>query len=48
MYDVGGNKDVVEVQKGLGRTVSPTEVIDRVDPLPTMMEEGKVGLRGWG
>jgi hypothetical protein len=34
--------------KGLGRTVSPTEVIDRVDPLPTMMEEGKVGLRGWG
>jgi hypothetical protein len=29
--------------KGPGRTVSPTEVRDRVDLLPTIME-GKVGL----
>jgi hypothetical protein len=28
--------------------VSLTEVTGRLDPLPTMMEEGKVGLRGWG
>jgi hypothetical protein len=28
--------------------VLPTEVTGRVDPLSTMMEEGKVGLRGWG
>jgi hypothetical protein len=32
----------------LGRTMSPTEVISRVDPLPIMMEEEKVGLWGWG
>jgi hypothetical protein len=30
--------------KGSGRTVSPMEVISRVDQLPTMMEEGEVGL----
>jgi hypothetical protein len=34
--------------KGLGRTVSSTEVTDIVYPLPTMMKEGKVGLREWG
>lgn len=28
--------------------MSPTEVISRVDPLPIMMEEEKVGLWGWG
>lgn len=31
-----------------GRTVSPTEMIGRVDPLLTMLEEVKVGLWGWG
>ena len=31
-----------------GRTVSPTEVTGRVDPLSTMMEEGKVVLWGCG
>jgi hypothetical protein len=36
---------IVEVQ-GPGKTVSPTEVTGRVDPLPTMMEEGNVGLGG--
>jgi hypothetical protein len=34
--------------KGRGRTMSPTEMTGIIDPLPTMMEEGKVGLRGWG
>jgi hypothetical protein len=34
--------------KGLGWIMSPTEVIGRVDSLSTMMEEGKVGLQGWG
>lgn len=34
--------------KGPGRTVSSTEVTDIVYPLPTMMKEGKVGLREWG
>jgi hypothetical protein len=34
--------------KGPGRTVSPTEVTSKVDPSPTMMEKGKVGLWGWG
>jgi hypothetical protein len=34
--------------KGPGRTVSPIEVTGKVDPLPTMMEEGKVRLPGWG
>jgi hypothetical protein len=28
--------------KGPGSTVSPTEVVGRVDPLSTMMEEGNV------
>jgi hypothetical protein len=32
--------------KGPGRTVSPIEVTGKVDPLPTMMEEGKVRLPG--
>jgi hypothetical protein len=32
--------------KGPGKTVSPIEVIGRVDPLPTVMEEEKVGLGG--
>jgi hypothetical protein len=31
-----------------GRTMSPTEVIGRVDPLLTIIEAGKVGLWGWG
>jgi hypothetical protein len=30
--------------KGPGRTVSPIEVTYRVDPLPTRMEKGEVGL----
>jgi hypothetical protein len=30
--------------KVLERTVSPTEVTGRVNLLPTMMEEGEVGL----
>jgi hypothetical protein len=34
--------------KGPGRTVSSTEVTGRVDPLLAMMEEGNVGLWGWG
>jgi hypothetical protein len=34
--------------KGPGKTVSPTEMTSRVDPLPTMMEEGKVELWEWG
>jgi hypothetical protein len=34
--------------KGPGRTVSHTEVTGRVDPLPTMMEEGEVRLWGVG
>jgi hypothetical protein len=34
--------------KGPGRTVSPTKVTCMVDPLPIMMEKGKVGLWGRG
>jgi hypothetical protein len=34
--------------RGPGRTVSPNEVTGRVDLLPTMMEDGKVRLWGWG
>lgn len=34
--------------EGPGRTVSPTKVTTRVYPLPIIMEEGKVGLWGWG
>jgi hypothetical protein len=33
---------------GPGMTMSPAEVIGRVDPLPIDMEVGKVGLWGWG
>lgn len=34
--------------RGPRRTVLPTEVTGRVDPLSTMRVEGKVGLWGWG
>jgi hypothetical protein len=33
--------------KGSGWTMSPTEVIGRVDSLSTMMKEGEVRLQGW-
>jgi hypothetical protein len=32
---------------GPGRTDAPTEVIDRVEPLPTTIEEGCEGCGGW-
>jgi hypothetical protein len=41
---MGSTKDVIKV-KGTGKTVSPTEVIERVVPLPTMI--GVVESRGW-
>jgi hypothetical protein len=47
MYDVGGKRMLLRY-KGPGRTMSPIEVIGRVDPLPTMMEEKEVRLRGCG
>ena len=43
-----GATRILLTYKGPGRTVSPVEVTGRVDPLPTMMEEGKVVLWGWG
>lgn len=46
VYDVGAT--MMLRYRGPRRTGSPTEVTDRVNPLLTMMEEGKVGLRGWG
>jgi hypothetical protein len=30
-------------RKGPGRTAVPTEVMGRVEPFPTMMEEGREG-----
>jgi hypothetical protein len=43
-----GATRILLTYKGPGRTVSPVEVTGRVDPLPTMIEEGKVVLWGWG
>jgi hypothetical protein len=47
-YMILGATRMLSRYKGPGRIVSPTEVTGRVNPLPTMMGEGKVGLRGWG
>jgi hypothetical protein len=39
---VGSNNNNFKVD-GPGRIESPTEVVERVAPLPTMIEEGKDG-----
>jgi hypothetical protein len=40
-----GATRMLDKWKGPGRTASPTKVTGRVEPFPTMMEEGR---EGWG
>jgi hypothetical protein len=43
LNDVRCNRNIIKI-KCTGRTMSPTEVIGRIDPLPTMIDEGTLGL----
>jgi hypothetical protein len=46
MSQTGSNKDVVKVDRGLGRTDAPTKVTRMVEPLLTTIEEGCEGCGG--
>jgi hypothetical protein len=39
LNNVRCNKNIIKIKR-TGRTVSPTEVAGRTDPLPTTMDEG--------
>jgi hypothetical protein len=45
LNDVRCNKNIIKIKR-YGRTVSPTKMTGRMDPLPTTIDEGIAKLGG--
>jgi hypothetical protein len=43
LNDVRCNRNIIKIKR-TRRAMSSTEVIGRIDPLPTMIDEGTLGL----